>query len=65
MHGDRLLDLDRASSVQAAPAVTVVREASEELGIESSFYDRVGRGPFFLSERVTVGLTAGRTDVSL
>lgn len=44
------------------PKVTVEREIVEELNIEAVFlYD----GIFFLTQAVTVGLTAGHTDVSL
>ena len=38
------------------------REAKEELGIEAEFFLP---GPVLLTQRVTVGLTAGHTDVSL
>ena len=44
------------------PKVTVEREIVEELNTEAIFlYD----GIFFLTQAVTVGLTAGHTDVSL
>ncbi len=44
------------------PKSTVVREAAEELGIESIF---LWEDPFFLTVTKTVGQTAGHTDVSL
>ncbi len=44
------------------PKLTVIREAQEELGIDPVFRD--GK-PIFLTESVTVGRTAGHTDVSL
>ena len=44
------------------PRATVMREAQEELSIMATF---LTEGPIFVSETVTVGLTAGHTDVSL
>lgn len=44
------------------PTTTVRRECLEELGVETEF---VFEGPVFLTSTVTVGLTAGHTDVSL
>jgi 8-oxo-dGTP pyrophosphatase MutT (NUDIX family) len=44
------------------PRATVVREAKEELSLTASF---LIEGPLFITETVTVGLTAGHTDVSL
>lgn len=44
------------------PKKTVEREIVEELNIQASF---LLEQPFFLTETVTVGLTAGHTDVSL
>ncbi|MES2088062.1 MAG: NUDIX hydrolase [Patescibacteria group bacterium] len=44
------------------PRVTVQREIIEELNIEAKF---LVVDVFFLTQTVTVGLTAGHTDVSL
>jgi 8-oxo-dGTP diphosphatase len=44
------------------PNTTVEREAQEELNIPADFRSAA---PFFLTETITVGLTAGHTDVSL
>ncbi len=44
------------------PKATVQREALEELGIQAEF---ISENPFFLTVTVTVGKTAGHTDVSL
>ena len=44
------------------PKETVRRECMEELNISPLFFTET---PFFLSSSVTVGLTAGHTDVSL
>lgn len=44
------------------PRATVVREAKEELSLAASF---LVEEPLFITETVTVGLTAGHTDVSL
>lgn len=44
------------------PKMTVEREAQEELGITANF---LSEKPFFLTESITVGKTAGHTDVSL
>ncbi len=44
------------------PRDTVIREAREELGIESNF---LFENPIFITSTTTVGLTAGHTDVSL
>lgn len=47
------------------PQETVIREANEELGLVAQFLPEVGPIPLFLTSTVTVGLTAGHTDVSL
>ena len=44
------------------PKETVRRECFEELGINADFWFEV---PIFLTKAVTVGLTAGHTDVTL
>lgn len=44
------------------PRDTAAREAQEELGLKAEF---LVPGPVFVSQTVTVGLTAGHTDVSL
>jgi 8-oxo-dGTP diphosphatase len=44
------------------PVVTVIRECKEELGIEAKFWKKEA---FFLTSTMTVGKTAGHTDVSL
>jgi 8-oxo-dGTP diphosphatase len=44
------------------PSVTVERECIEELGINADFWHP---DPFFITTTITVGLTAGHTDVSL
>jgi 8-oxo-dGTP pyrophosphatase MutT (NUDIX family) len=44
------------------PAETVKRECMEEVGIPANF---LFKEPFFITQLVTVGLTAGHTDVSL
>lgn len=44
------------------PAETVRRELSEELGLEAGL---LHPAPLFLTVTITVGLTAGHTDVSL
>jgi 8-oxo-dGTP diphosphatase len=44
------------------PKETVKRECFEELGIEADFWSEE---PMFLTSTVTVGLTAGHTDISL
>jgi|JI9StandDraft_1071089.scaffolds.fasta_scaffold02167_14 8-oxo-dGTP diphosphatase len=44
------------------PKDTVVRECFEELGINANF---LYTDPIFLTSTITVGLTAGHTDVSL
>lgn len=44
------------------PKATVERECLEELGIEADFWSP---NPIFISSTLTVGLTAGHTDVSL
>ena len=44
------------------PKDTVKRECLEELGIEADFWRE---DPIFLTSAVTVGITAGHTDVSL
>lgn len=44
------------------PQATVERESEEELGIRAVF---IFEGAFFLTQAITVGLTAGHTDVSL
>jgi 8-oxo-dGTP pyrophosphatase MutT (NUDIX family) len=43
------------------PQQTVIRECQEELGTEADFWQP---HPLFLTSTVTVGLTAGHTDVS-
>lgn len=48
--------------VDEDPRDTVSRECAEELGISARFIFDV---PIFLTQTVTVGLTAGHTDVSL
>jgi 8-oxo-dGTP diphosphatase len=47
------------------PQVTVLREAREELGIDARFLEASGGRPLLVTSTVTVGLTAGHTDVSL
>ena len=44
------------------PTITVSRETREELNMEATF---LFRDPVFVTETVTVGLTAGHRDVSL
>lgn len=44
------------------PAITVSREIKEELDMEAHF---IFQDPIFVTETVTVGLTAGHRDVSL
>lgn len=44
------------------PRATVIREASEELSFHTDF---LLENPLFVTETVTVGLTAGHKDVSL
>lgn len=44
------------------PADAAVRECLEELGVIAEFWQRA---PLFITSTVTVGLTAGHTDVSL
>jgi len=48
--------------IDELPHVTVQRECEEELGIKANFYCSE---PIFLTSTITVGLTAGHTDVSL
>ena len=48
--------------VEEDPAETVVRECMEELYIAADFWHEE---PFFVTQTVTVGKTAGHTDVSL
>lgn len=48
--------------VDEHPRITVSRECREELGIEAIFWQD---NPLFLTSTITVGLTAGHTDVSL
>lgn len=45
------------------PQDTVRRECLEELGVSAEFWQN--SSPFFLTSTMTVGLTAGHTDVSL
>jgi 8-oxo-dGTP pyrophosphatase MutT (NUDIX family) len=47
------------------PRDTVRREASEELGIDAVFLERLGANPLFITQTVTAGLDQGHTDVSL
>jgi 8-oxo-dGTP pyrophosphatase MutT (NUDIX family) len=44
------------------PKTTVERECLEELGVRADFW---APDPFFITSTLTVGLTAGHTDVSL
>jgi 8-oxo-dGTP diphosphatase len=44
------------------PKTTVERECLEELGVQADFWVT---DPFFITSKLTVGLTAGHTDVSL
>ncbi|MEM9400136.1 MAG: NUDIX hydrolase [Verrucomicrobiota bacterium] len=44
------------------PRQTVLREAGEELSIQAEF---LFEGPLFITSTVTVGRTAGHTDISL
>jgi 8-oxo-dGTP diphosphatase len=44
------------------PKATVIRDAQEELSLKASF---LAEGPLLVTQAVTVGLTAGHTDVSL
>lgn len=44
------------------PTTTVMRECQEELGIEAQFWNEM---PLFITSTLTVGITAGHTDVSL
>lgn len=63
-HKNALLWLPAGGHVEPDenPLDTVRRECMEELGIEADFvFDQ----PIFLTSTVTVGLTAGHTDVSL
>lgn len=48
--------------VNEHPIETVSRECLEELGVQADFWIQ---DPLFLSSTLTVGLTAGHTDVSL
>jgi 8-oxo-dGTP pyrophosphatase MutT (NUDIX family) len=48
--------------VDEHPRDTVIRECFEELGIHADFWLE---SPLFLTSTMTVGLTAGHTDVSL
>ncbi|MBX3487777.1 MAG: NUDIX domain-containing protein [Candidatus Paracaedibacteraceae bacterium] len=48
--------------VDEDPKTTVERECLEELGIQADFRFS---NPFFLTSTITVGITAGHTDVSL
>lgn len=48
--------------VNEDPRTTVIREAKEELFLDARF---VYQDPLFITETITVGLTAGHTDVSL
>lgn len=48
--------------VNEHPMETVKRECMEELGIQADFWSPT---PLFLTSTVTVGITAGHTDVSL
>lgn len=50
------------ADIDEHPRATVVREAAEELSLAASFLVET---PVFITETVTVGLTAGHTDVSL
>ena len=47
------------------PRATVRREAAEELGVDARFVSASGGRPLLLTSTVTVGLTAGHTDVGL
>jgi 8-oxo-dGTP pyrophosphatase MutT (NUDIX family) len=47
------------------PRTTVRREAAEELGVDARFLQASGARPLLLTSALTVGLTAGHTDVSL
>jgi 8-oxo-dGTP diphosphatase len=47
------------------PQTTVRREAAEELGVDARFLKASGGRALLLTSTVTVGLTAGHTDVSL
>jgi 8-oxo-dGTP diphosphatase len=44
------------------PNITVEREIQEELNIDAHF---IQKDPFFITQAITVGKTAGHTDVSL
>lgn len=44
------------------PRTTALREAAEELSIEAEFLQQ---NPLFITSTVTVGKTAGHTDISL
>lgn len=48
--------------VDEDPKQTVIRECYEELAVEADFWVEA---PIFLTSTVTVGITAGHTDVSL
>ncbi|MBM3611077.1 MAG: NUDIX domain-containing protein [Alphaproteobacteria bacterium] len=48
--------------VDEDPKESVIRECFEELGIQADFFFS---DPLFITSTVTVGLTAGHTDVSL
>ena len=48
--------------VDEDPKDAAIRECMEELGVEAEFWSS---NPIFLTSTVTVGLTAGHTDVSL
>lgn len=47
------------------PQTTVRREAREELGLDARFLRASGARPVLLTSTVTVGLSAGHTDVGL
>ena len=49
-------------AIDEDPKTTVERECLEELGVRADFWVP---DPFFITSTLTVGLTAGHTDVSL
>jgi 8-oxo-dGTP pyrophosphatase MutT (NUDIX family) len=47
------------------PALTVIREAREELGIDAVLLGGLSSNPLFVTQTTTVGMDAGHVDVSL
>jgi 8-oxo-dGTP pyrophosphatase MutT (NUDIX family) len=66
-HRDAGLHLPAGGHVHSGedPATAALREATEELGVTGVFLPGIGPRPLMVSQSVTVGASAGHTDVSL